>query len=182
MSQIKLLEEPIDSRFEGTIIDLETIGEFDKSFNDSRLYRPHKITVFGCITQESLKVFFARNEKELTGLKQKIPEIMESLPRPWSAFNALFEMGVLFHNTSKKFVFEQELNAEKFEGKWRAVQELKLAQYSDPFNDRGALCIDAWKKGEIEKIIAHNRADLLKERDILLRRGYRKPEEMVFKD
>jgi len=34
----------------------------------------------------------------------------------------------------------------------------------------------AWQAGEFDKAVAHNRACLMKERDILLKRGYRKPD------
>jgi hypothetical protein len=37
----------------------------------------------------------------------------------------------------------------------------------------------AWQNGEFDKAIAHNRACLMKERDILLRRGYRKPDGLA---
>jgi len=33
---------------------------------------------------------------------------------------------------------------------------------------------------EFDKAIAHNRACLLKERDILIKRGFRKPDELKF--
>ena len=38
----------------------------------------------------------------------------------------------------------------------------------------------AWEEGEFEQAIAHNRACLLKERDILLLTGAREPDEMIF--
>ena len=46
--------------------------------------------------------------------------------------------------------------------------------------DNGKLCMEAWQKGQLEKAIAHNRSCLLKERDILLRRGFRKPNQLNF--
>lgn len=36
---LKYYQEEIISEFKGTIIDIETIGEFDNRFNDSRRYR-----------------------------------------------------------------------------------------------------------------------------------------------
>ena len=76
--------------------------------------------------------------------------------------------------------FQKELNQEKYESKSRAVSFLGIPQYNDPFNDNGLLCMNAWLKGQTEKAIAHNRSCLLKERDILLKRGTRKPDKLKF--
>lgn len=38
----------------------------------------------------------------------------------------------------------------------------------------------AWDNGGYNEVIAHNRACLLKERDILLKRGYREPDILEF--
>ena len=74
--------------------------------------------------------------------------------------------------------FHGELNKEKFEAKRIAVQALKIPNYGDPFNDNGKYCMNAWLSGEIDKAIAHNRSCLLKEKDILLKRGFRKPDDL----
>lgn len=37
---VKLYSEKVDSNFEGTIIDLETIGEFDDRYDDSLKLAP----------------------------------------------------------------------------------------------------------------------------------------------
>jgi hypothetical protein len=44
----------------------------------------------------------------------------------------------------------------------------------------GLQCSEAWKVGQFDKAIAHNRACLLKERDILIKRGCIKPNELKF--
>lgn len=103
---------------------------------------------------------------------------MGSLDRPFYAFNSNFERGTFFHSLNKEVPFERELNKERFEPKWRAIAELKIPQYDDPFNDDGKLCSEAWRRGQIEALIAHNRACLLKERDILLKRGFRTPDPL----
>ncbi|MBN1644172.1 MAG: hypothetical protein JW856_05080, partial [Dehalococcoidales bacterium] len=71
--------------------------------------------------------------------------------------------------------FEGELQREKYKSKANAVKELGIINHGDPFNDKGILCMYAWQNGKFEEAVAHNRACLLKERDILLRRGYRNP-------
>jgi hypothetical protein len=40
--------------------------------------------------------------------------------------------------------------------------------------------MNAWHKGEFDAAIAHNRACLLKERDILIKRSCIKPDELKF--
>jgi len=40
--------------------------------------------------------------------------------------------------------------------------------------------MQAWQDEEFDKAMAHNRACLLKEKDILLKRGFRKPDELKF--
>jgi len=98
------------------------------------------------------------------------------------AFNSSFEMGSLYHNLRQRVIFEGELNKEKYEAKRSAVQLLDIPQYDDPFCDNGFLCMQAWEIGKIKEAVAHNRSCLLKERDILLKRGFRKPDPLVFCD
>ncbi|MBI2598070.1 MAG: hypothetical protein HYW50_02645 [Candidatus Diapherotrites archaeon] len=181
MQKHETFKEPIKSSFDGTIIDLETIGNFSNQFNDSRRYKNIEITTFGFITKDGLSILFAKEPKNLAGLNKEISSLIDFLPRPFFAFNASFEMGVLFYNLQKKILFERELNKEQFEKKKLAIAALGIQDYDDPFEDEGLHCISAWHNGEIHKIIAHNRADLLKEKDILLKRGSRKAEEMEFK-
>ena len=57
---------------------------------------------------------------------------------------------------------------------------LGISNYDDPFYDNGYLCKIAWENGEFDRAMAHNRACLLKERDILIKRGFRKPDELKF--
>ena len=77
-------------------------------------------------------------------------------------------------------LFDCELNKERTEWKGTAVQELGIDNYDDPFNDRGIRCLNAWFEGEISECVTHNRACLLKERDILLKRGTREPDTIEF--
>ncbi|MBU0929950.1 MAG: hypothetical protein KJ623_02670, partial [Nanoarchaeota archaeon] len=110
----------------------------------------------------------------LTGL------ITAGYDKPFYAFNSDFERGSLFHHLGFLVEFHNELNKEKFEAKRFAVSTLKIPNYDDPFNDNGLLCSKAWERGEINEAIAHNRSCLLKERDILLKRGFREPNILNF--
>jgi len=175
---VKIYSEKSNSKFEGTIIDIETIGKFRKEYTDSRHYKEIVPVIFGFIDKTGLKIYCAKTQESIEKLKKKIVLTLPLLKKPFYAFNSDFERGSLFHHLGFPVDFQHELNAEKFEAKRRAVQKLKLPNYDDPFNDNGRLCMEAWLEGELEKTIAHNRSCLLKEKDILLTRGFRKPDEL----
>ncbi len=176
-------KETTSSNFNGTIIDIETIGEFDSLYrntNDSRQYKYIKQMIFGFINKQGLHIFYVRERKEIPELNEKVADIMNNLERPFYAFNTDFESGIWFHQLGNKVVFDGELNKEKYEAKAYAVKCLGISNYDDPFYDYGYLCMGAWKNGDFGKAVAHNRACLLKEKDILLKRGSRKPGDLKF--
>ncbi len=175
---VKIQSEAIKSNFKGTIIDIETIGQFNKNYKDSRYFKDIIPIILGFINKDGLKVYCAKKQTSIPKLKANIKIILSNLDRPFYAFNSIFERGVFFHQLKDSITFEHELNTEKYEAKRYAVAKLNIPQYDDPFNDRGLLCSKAWLNGNLGKAIAHNRSCLLKERDILLKRGIRKPDEL----
>jgi len=175
---VTILQENLKSEFEGTIIDLETIGNFDNRFSDSRRCKDIVPIIFGFIDNKGIKILCAKNKDSIEKLKSEIINHIDSLKRPFHSFNTDFERAVLFHYLSKPIEFEREINKEKFEKKEYIVQTLKIPNYDDPFWGDGRACMNSWLKGNIEKSILHNRSCLLKERDILLKRGFRKPDEL----
>ena len=177
---IQIHKEKLESNFDGTIIDIETIGDFKREFYDSRRYKQIQPVIFGFINSNELCIYSARKIESIEKLKEKISFELDNLKKPFHAFNCDFEMGVFFHSLNKKILFERELNKKRYESKRSVVSSLKIPQYDDPFRDNGKLCMEAWQKGQLEKAIAHNRSCLLKERDILLRRGFRKPNQLNF--
>jgi hypothetical protein len=175
---IQEYKEDISSDFVGTIIDIETIGSFNERYRntgDRREYHGIQQVIFGIINDKYLRILYITKKEEVPELNKKITEIVDELEKPFYAFNTAFEHHVLSHQLGREVVFECELQREKFESKFNAVRELKIDNHGDPFNDKGIMCMYAWQNGEFDKAIAHNRACLLKERDILLQRGYRKP-------
>ena len=173
-------KEDISSNFEGTIIDIETIGEFLNQYPDSRRYRDMQLVIFGFINRDILHILCAKGLRAINELKERIDKIIDSLERPFYAFNADFERGVLFYELGKEIDFDGELQKEKFESKVDAVRDLDISNYADPFYSRGFPCIKAWEDGEFDSVIAHNRACLLKERDILIKRGFRTLDKLEF--
>lgn len=182
---VKIHSEDIKSDFKGTIIDLETIGDFDKTYRDydSRHYKTIIPVIFGFINKGEIQILWAENQDSIPELKMNIIEILPSLETPFHAFNSIFERGVLFHGINKKIEFEKELNLYIYEAKKDAVQLLEIDNYDDPFYDNGLRCKEAWLSGkidEIDKCIKHNRACLLKERDIFFKRKFREPDKLKF--
>ncbi len=173
-------KENISSNFKGTIIDIETIGEFLNQYPDSRRYENMQLVIFGFINRDALHILCAKGLRAIDELKERIDKIIDSLERPFYAFNTDFERSVLFYELGKEIDFDGELQKEKFESKVDAVRDLDISNYADPFYSRGFPCIKAWKDGEFDSAIAHNRACLLKERDILIKRKFRKPDELHF--
>jgi len=175
---VKIYSEEIKADFEGTIIDLETIGYFNDRYDDSRRYRNIIPVIFGYINRDGIRILCAEDHASIADLGVEIMKVLGSLKKPFYAFNSDFERGVLFNQLGKKVAFEGELNQEKFELKKRVVQSFGIPNYGDPCNDDGLLCSQYWLKGKIESAILHNRSCLLKERDILPKRGYRKPDKL----
>lgn len=177
--------EKNDLQFNGSIIDLETIGYFCKQYYDSRRYCKLELTIFGYINKNELKILCAKGEEAITELKEKSLRIIESLKKPFFGYNCNFETGVLFHSCGLQIEFDGDLMKEKVAGvKWEnkreACTELNISNYDDPFNGNGRECSSAWLNGNWEDAINHNRSCLLTERDILLKRGYRKPNPSIF--
>jgi len=173
-------KEEVSSDFEGTIIDIETIGEFRNQYFDSRRYGDIQMAIFGLINKEGLHILCARGMEAITELKERTAAMIDNFGRPLFAFNTEFERGVLFNRLGREIGFDGELNEEKYERKADVVRNLGIPNYDDPFYDNGYLCKTAWENSELDRAIAHNRACLLKERDILLRRGFREPDDLIF--
>lgn len=172
--------EKIKSEFKGTIIDIETIGKFCRDYNDndSRQYSKMIPVIFGYITKDELKILCAEGKNALKELQKETTRIMPSLKKPIYAFQCRFERGVLHHCYGVELKINGELNAETYEWKGDACAELDIPNYGDPFNNRGKECMLAWLRGDYKSAIKHNRSCLLKERDILFKRNYRKPDKL----
>jgi hypothetical protein len=171
--------EKASSNFKGTIIDIETIGDFSKyDDNDSRQYHKLTPTILGYITKDELNSLCAKGIDALEELKEQTVHILPSLKKPLFAFQSRFERAVFHHSYKIEIKFDGELNNKAREWKGDACSDLGIPNYDDPFNNVGKECNIAWIKGNYDAAIKHNRSCLLKERDILLKRNYRKPDEL----
>ena len=176
-------QEDSVAEFDGTIIDIETIGRFDSGYrntSDVREFQYIRQVMFGWIDRAGLNILHVRNADDITELNERVADVIDSLSHPFYAFNTSFERAVLYHQMGQQYDFEGELQKEKYESKANAVHALGIPNYDDPFNDKGILCQEAWQDGRFDEAVAHNRACLLKERDILLLRGFRQPDWLLF--
>lgn len=170
--------EEIKSDFGGTIIDIESIGEFSKGYRDSREYQDIIPVIFWYIDKNGLKIHCAKGIESIGKIKSIIADTLPTLTKPLYAFNCNFERGSFHHTCGIAIDFDGELNREKYESKRNAVITLGIENYGDPFHDIGNKCRLAWENGKTGLSVQHNRSCLLKERDILLKRGFRTPDEM----
>ena len=177
----KIHREEIDSNFVGCIIDFETTGDFRREFRgDSREYVDINPVIFGYLTNKELVIACRSNEERIILLNEYISSTINKLGRPFYAFQTGFESSILFYHINQKINFK-ELNSKKYEKKENVVRALRIEQHGDPFNGNGYKCMRAWESGNYKDAIKHNRACLLKERDILLERGYRESDEIEYK-
>jgi len=172
--------ETAKSNFSGTIIDIETIGEFSRQYydNDSRQYSTLTPVIVGYITKDELNVLCAKGMDSLDELREQTANVLPSLKKPLFAFQSKFERGVFYHAYGLVVEFHGELNNDSREWKGYACSDLDIPNYDDPFNNVGKDCSVAWTKGDYLSAIKHNRSCLLKERDIFLKRNCRKPDEL----
>ena len=172
-------EKLIPANFSGTIIDIETIGPFESyPDDDSRRYNKITPTIIGYITKDELNIFCAKDLESLNELRDVALNIVPSFEKPLFAFQSKFERSVLHHAYGIKLDIHGELNNRPREWKGYACSDLSIPNYDDPFNNDGKLCVTAWVNGTHFQAIRHNRSCLLKERDILLKRSYRQPDEL----
>jgi hypothetical protein len=171
-------KEDIFSNFSGTIVDIETIGDFDQKFkntDDSRFFASLQQTILGIFGRKGIRIFCANGNNNIGILGSLTLQILDKLEHPLFAFNSNFESCVWYHQLDKRIDFDGELQGKYKEFKSNARKSLGIPNYDDPFDDDGKACMLAWENGKYEKAIAHNRACLLKERDIFLLRGSIKP-------
>jgi len=178
-SMVIVHSEEIKSDFEGTIIDIESIGDFCRGYPDSREYQDIIPVIFGYIDKNELNIHCAKGIESVDKIKNIIVDTLPNLTKPLYAFNSNFERGSFYHTCGIAITFHGELDRKKYESKRNAVITLGIENYDDPFNDIGNKCKLAWEKGKYKLSMKHNRSCLLKERDILMKRGFRTPDEMI---
>ena len=97
-------DEKAASDFTGTIIDIETVGDFNRLYQDSRRYSQITQVILGYINRERLHIYCARDAAGIEELRSKTPGILEALPRPFHAFNCAFRGASGFIMSALKFL------------------------------------------------------------------------------
>jgi len=176
-------EETVKSNLKGTIIDIKTIGEYDKMHKgDSRECASKMVIAFGYLGSQNLTIICAKDADGLKDIKIPIPAVLGSLERPFYAFNCSFESYVLYHQIGIKIIFDGDIQPHKWDRKEASIKLLKIPNYGDPFYDDGSKCKDLWSEGGFLAVVAYHRASLLKERAMLIKQGYRDIDPVVFAD
>ena len=167
-------KETIKRGVNGTIIDIETIGEFIRQYPsyDLMCYSELRPTIFGYLTEDNLVQYCAEGSNDISELIKIIRDTMPQLPKPYYALNCYFERGILFHRCDLEPEFI-DVRGETRGRKWAIRESLGIPSYNDPFNGVGYTCLLEWKKENYGQCLAHNRACLLIERDILEKVGDR---------
>jgi len=126
---IQELREEIVSDFKGTIIDIETIGDFNgryRNTGDWREYEGIQQVIFGYVNSQYLQILWVKQKEEIAELNDRVAKIIDTLEKPFYAFNTAFEKNVLTCQLGRAVNVECELQREKFESKSNAVRELRI--------------------------------------------------------
>ena len=158
---------------EGTIIDLETIGPLHDSIKGTKRYREVKPYLFGYLSGNRIVQKYVEKSDHISALLEFIKETnFADFQKPLYAFFVEFETGVIYCSTGKRFLFDRELKKGKG-SKEELVKKFGISNYDDPFPGQGIRLIQEFENGNIEGPLQHNKACLLKERDILCPFGKR---------
>lgn len=165
---MRSITESTKMRLKGTIIDIETIGEFDQEFHphDYRHYRNLKPTILGYITGNVLVQYCAEGHQDINNLIEIISDTIPRLEDPFYALNRHFERGILHNACGLEPIFI-DVRGPLTGSKWAIREILGIPTYDDPYDGEGYKCAEGWLVGDHENCLKHNRACLLIERDIL---------------
>ena len=160
--------EPISMRIKGTIIDLETTGEFDRAYPpwDPRQYANISPTIFGYMTGETLVQHCAEGEEQIQDIVDIMKDALPRLEQPFYALNCNFERCVIINTCRQDHPFRDVRENKYYGSKWAIRQRLGIPTYGDPFHGDGLRCMHEWHRGNYDDCLRHNRACLLIERDI----------------
>ena len=176
----RVYREEVSTDFEGTIVDIETIGDFiqvgtrfpPQEQDYLGKYRDMKITTVGVLSENELAIFIAKNIECVIEFQKSAIKLMSEVSSPTYAFNKSFEEGCYFWNSGFNIIrIDNELQTFAGEKKEDVVEEYGISKYNDPFHGDGGKYVAAFFEGNIDDIIKHNRACLLKEHQILKERG-----------
>ncbi|MHA2024685.1 MAG: hypothetical protein ACW98U_02195 [Candidatus Thorarchaeota archaeon] len=177
------MKERVKTVFDGSIIDIETIGDFSEVNRGTppmgsdylKRYRSMRITAVGVLSAGKLTICVANGYENLDAFQKIATKVMRDTSVPLYAFNKTFEEGCYFWNSEERSLeIDYELQQAVLERKEDVVKALNIDDYDDPFHGKGVRCKSAFASGDLQSIMKHNRACLLKENQILSKRGAKK--------
>lgn len=169
---------------EGTIIDFETVGVLQDWYKDTRRYEKVRPYLLGFLNGNRIVQKYVEKSERIHLLADFMKNlgVSDLFASPNFAFNTEFETGVFYCAAGRRFLFDGELQRVKYEKKEAVVSSFGLKTYDDPFNGSGYECLKAFEGGNVDDCLKHNQACLLKERDILHRRGFFPTPDVLFHD
>lgn len=153
---------------QGTIIDIETTGEFDEKYDppDLRRFGDIKPTLFGYLVDDVIVQHCAESIDDIQDLVDYMTYTIPLLQQPFFALYTPFERHLLSKYCGLDPVIT-DVRGKIYMGKWKLREVLEIPTYNDPFDGDGNKCRLAWDKGDFESCLIHNQACLQIERDIL---------------
>ena len=166
--------------FKGAVIDLETDERnFLDECHGADRYKNHCAVCCGILDKNTVEIIAKTCNASDELFVQAVDEKLRRTNHPYYAFNVGCDMALLTKLLGREIRFDRELQNE-YESKRYVVQNLRIPNFDDPFNGWGYLAAKEWTKHLetretdcVKRIIAHNLACVLKEYNILMRRGYR---------
>lgn len=174
--------------FEGAVIDLETDERnFLDELHGADRYKNHCAVCCGILDKNKVEIIAKTCNASDELFVQAVDEKLGETSHPYYAFNVGCDMALLSNLLGREIRFDRELQYE-YERKRDVVQNFRIPNFDDPFNGLGYLAAREWTKHLetretpcVKRIIAHNLACVLKEYNILMRRGYREIEPSSYK-
>jgi len=174
--------------FEGAVIDLETDERnFSDELQGADRYKNHCAVCCGILDKNKVEIIAKTCNASNELFVQAVDEKVRGTNHPYYAFNVGCDMALLTKLLGREIQFDRELQNE-YESKREVVQNLRIPNFDDPFNGLGYLAAKEWTKhletretDRVKRVIAHNLACVLKEYNILIRRGYRRIEPSSYK-
>jgi hypothetical protein len=150
---------------EGTIIDLEVVGQIEAYLGGWRQYAKLRPVLFGTLQGASLRIYYVTCEDHISALVQTICEKLPRLKRPLYAFNCAYEQAILYYNVTRTIINFQDLQPTPYMALNTLCTRWDLPRFGDQLS--GAECQREWWLGHFENCLYHNRACLLKAAHVL---------------
>lgn len=149
------------------VVDVETTDLLRNVGNDARQLIP---SIVGILDGERIMQYCLLHDGRRDEMRKKVLVELESIKKPFIAFNGAFDRLVIFGLTGVYFPFMdiQEYDGQK---KRSSIEDKKIVlPFQDPFNGNGCAAVDCYSryaatgnKQFLEEIIRHNQACLVYE-------------------